>query len=145
MNFKIGDLFRLKNNISIYLLLIEEIFNGFFKCIVFTEDIELGTLKETTPFLILEEQKTILAELPLWIYGSRSLLSKYSDFVTETTLNCIPIEELISYAETTPIPETPQGKYIRNVAATLAPINTCSLFEYLEELENLEESIIPEV
>lgn len=143
MNFKIGDLFRLKNNNSIYLLLIEEIFNGFFKCVVFTEDIELGTIK-ATPFLILEEQKTILAELPLWIYGSRSLLSKYSDFVTETTLNCIPIEELISYAETTPIPETPQGEYIKSVAKALAPLNTSSLFEYLENLEKLEENIVPE-
>lgn len=143
MNLKVGDLLRLKNDISIYLLLIEEIFNGFFKCIVFTEDIELGTIK-ATPFLILEEQKTILAELPLWIYGSRSLLSKYSDFVTETTLNCMPIEELISYAETTPIPETPQGEYIKSVAKALAPLNTSSLFEYLENLEKLEENIAPE-
>lgn len=140
MNFKVGDLVELKDNTSIYLLLVEEILDGFFKCIVFTEDIELGTLKETTPFLILEKQKTILAGLPLWVYGSKTMLAKYSDVIGKVNLENIHIKEFILYAENTPIPETPQGAYIKNIAKTLAFLNTSSLFEYLEKLEeNMED------
>lgn len=144
MNLKVGDLLRLKNDISIYLLLIEEIFDGFFKCIVFTEDIELGTIKETTPFLILEKQKTILAGLPLWIYGSKNLLSNCSVFIGKVNLEHKHIQEIIVYTENTSIPKTPQGEYIKSVAKALAPLNTSSLFEYLENLEKLEENIVPE-
>ncbi|MEM4619502.1 MAG: hypothetical protein QW607_04740 [Desulfurococcaceae archaeon] len=141
MKFKVGDLVMLRDNTSIYLLLTEEIYDKFFKCIVFTEDIELGTLTGNTPFLILEKQKTILASLPLWIYGTENILAKYSDLIGKANLKNIPIKEFISYAENTPIPETPQGKYIKDVAKILAPINTSSLFEYLEKLEENTEDL----
>lgn len=142
MNFKVGDLVLvgLKDNTSIYLLLIEEIYNGFFKCIVFTEDIELGTLTGNTPFLIVEKQKTILVCLPLWIYATENILAKCSDLIGKVNLKKVPIKEFISYAENTPIPETPQGTYIKNIAKNLAFLNTSSLFEYLEKLEeNMED------
>lgn len=131
---KVGSLLQFKNDPLLYLLLVEEIYPGLFKCIVFTEDIEQGTLTGNTPLLILEKNKTILAELPLWIYATEQLLEKHANFIAKTKIN---LNEFISYAETTPIPGTPQGKYIKSVAKALAPINTKSIFEYLEKLEKI--------
>ncbi|MEM1672526.1 MAG: hypothetical protein QXT86_10810 [Archaeoglobaceae archaeon] len=133
---KIGDLRRLEAWPPIYLLLVEEYplhEEKLFKCFVFTEDIELGTLKGDTPFLLLEKEKIILVGLPLWIYSMSSLLQNYSTWIGNFTLE--KIEEFIRYAEKTPIPETPQGEYIKAVAKFLSFINTFSLFEYLECLE----------
>lgn len=133
---EIGDLRRLEAWPPIYLLLVEEFplhEEKLFKCLVFTEDIELGTLKGDTPFLLLEKEKIILVGLPLWIYSMDALLQDYSTWIGSFTLE--KIKEFIHYAEKTPIPETPQGEYIKAVAKFLSPINTSSLFEYLESLE----------
>lgn len=133
---EIGDLRRLEVFPPIYLLLVEEYplhQEKLSKCLVFTEDIELGTLKGDTPFILLEKEKTILVGLPLWIYSMEDLLLNYSTRMGKLTAE--NIEEFTQYAEKTPIPDTPQGKYIKAVAKFLSPINTSSLFEYLDSLE----------
>lgn len=133
---KIGELRRLETWPHFYLLPIEEYplyQEKLFKCLVFSEDIELGTLKGDTPFILLERERTILVELPLWIYSMDALLQDYSTWIGNLTREVI--EEFIYYAEKTPIPETPQGEYIKAVAKFLSPLNTLSLFEYLESLE----------
>lgn len=136
---KLKDLRRLEAFPPIYLLIVEEypLFQEkLFKCLVFTEDIEEGTLSGNTPFLILEKEKIILVGLPLWIYCLEAFLLNYSTRIGKVSSE--NIEEFIQYAKKTPIPGTPQGKYIKNIAKALASINTFSLFEFLENLENEE-------
>ncbi|MEM4959479.1 MAG: hypothetical protein QXX12_06380 [Nanopusillaceae archaeon] len=83
----------------------------------------------------MEKENKSLAELPLWIYGTEDLLLDYSVPVGEVYLNQLSLKELISYAEDTPIPETEQGEYINSIARALSSLNTASLFEYLDALE----------
>jgi len=130
---KVGSILKLKDVLPIYLLLIEEIYKGVFKCLVFTEDVNLAA--ESTPILILEKENKSLAELPLWIYGTEDLLLDHSVPVGEVYLNQLSLKELVSYAEDIPIPETEQGEYINSIARALSSLNTASLFEYLDALE----------
>lgn len=132
---KVGFILKLKDILPIYLLLIEEIYKGIFKCLVFTEDISLAVFNEGTPILFLEKENKSIAELPLWIYGTKDLLLDYAEPIGEVYLNKLSIEKLISYAEETPIPEAEQGEYINSIARALSSLNTASLFEYLDALE----------
>lgn len=71
----------------------------------------------------------------MWIYGTKDLLLDYAEPIGEVYLNKLSIEKLISYAEETPIPEAEQGEYINSIARALSSLNTASLFEYLDALE----------
>lgn len=140
---RLGEIRRLEIFPPIYLLLIEEIMfyqESIFKCVVLTEELELGYLGET-PLIPVENIKTLLVVLPLWVYLLEEFLQKYSTkvgYIDEEKR-----EKIYSYALTRKIPvDTPQGHYIELVARRLAPYNTESLLAFFETLEREEPQFI---
>lgn len=133
-----GNLVSLKNFNDLYLLIVDEIRPGFFKCSVFSEDVEKGTLSPNTPFLIVEKEKTILVCLPIWVYASETILKQIAFSIQSTKLSETVLKEFFDYCHSTPIPETPQGKYIKTIAKSLANINTASILEFLQSVEEEE-------
>lgn len=134
---KVGEIRALNSIPTIYFLPIEEIDfyeEKLFKVLVLTEEVLLSYLGRETPILGLPSKKLLLAGLPLWIYLVKSFLEKYSypiGLVSET--EC---ENFLKYAETTPLPETPQGVFIKKLIQILAPFNTKSILDLLDELES---------
>lgn len=121
---KIGELRVLNCFPYLYLLPVQKT-EKIFKVLVFTEDVLLGYLGKGTPILGVPSQKLLLVGLPLWIYLLENFLEKYSypiAVVPETDL-----ESYLQFAETTPIPNTYQGTYIKKIAQILAPFNTLTL------------------
>ncbi len=140
---EVGDLRRLETFPPIYFVVVGKIdfYNEtLFKCVVLTEEVELGYLGGT-PLILLDELKTLLVTLPLWVYLLEDFLQKYSTkliYVDEEKR-----EEVLEYALTRKIPlETVQGRYIELVAKRLAPYNTESLLTFFESLEKEDVQLI---
>jgi hypothetical protein len=137
---KVRDIRELQIFPPIYLVLLDELsyYNEkLFKAAVFTEEIELGWLGHT-PILKLDSIKTVLIQLPFWVYLEESFLSRFSH-----KLGRISQEDwlkLTEYAERTIIPKTLQGEYIHLVMKRLMPYNTASLLDYLEKIGTYEET-----
>ncbi|QER42715.1 hypothetical protein F1847_08155 [Thermodesulfobacterium sp. TA1] len=138
---KVGDLRVIQAMPPVYFVIVEEMSfyqEKLYKAVVLTEEISLGWLSKETPLLRIPESKTLLVALPFWIYLEDLFVSKFLKKIG--TLKMEDIEKLLSYAEKTNIPKTLQGEYIRLVMQRLAPFNTASLLNYLEKLEEYEES-----
>lgn len=140
---EVGDLRRLETFPPIYLLVVDRVdfYNEtLFKCVVLTEEVELGYLGGT-PLLLLDELKTLLVTLPLWVYLLEDFLQNYSTkliYVDEKKR-----KEALEYALTRKIPlGTVQGEYIELVAKRLAPYNTESLLTFFEALEKEDVQLI---
>jgi len=136
---RIGDLRRIQLFPPVYVILAEEedfYSEKLYKAIVFTEDLELGWLKETTPVLKLDSIKTILVGLPIQVWLEESFLHKFS--LRLGTLHSEDWTKLIEYVEHTEIPQTLQGEYIRLVAERFKPYNVESLIKHLEKIKFYE-------
>jgi hypothetical protein len=105
-----------------------------FKCIVFTEEVELGWINKSTPVIPLYEQRSLLVCLPFWVYLDGQFLYDYT--VKRCKLGEDLVTSIVKYAETTSIPDDVRGDYIKYVMRLLAPYNTASMFAFVDEIEN---------
>jgi len=135
---KLYQLRRFSSSYPLYFLLLEETYfyqDKIFTCMVFSEDVELSFINETTPLLRIPKKKTVIAGLPFWIYLTEEFLEKYSENLTRLPEE--KIEKLQKYIENHPIDKIggTTKEYISDLMRLLAPFNTQSLFTALEDLE----------
>lgn len=142
---KVGELRALNSMPSLYLLLAEEACfheEKIFKALIFTEDVILGYLGRGTPILGIPSQRLLLVGLPLWVYLLEDFLSKYSYPIAIVLPS--ELESYLQFAESSSIPNTSQGIYIKKIAQILAPFNTSSLLDLLEDLESVTSFLLIE-
>ncbi len=141
-NVSTGDLRVLMCFPPVYVAIVDELpfyQEKLFKCVVLTEELELGWLGKETPIIKVDKRKSLLVALPFWIYILEDFLYEYSEKLGEIAEETI--ERLIDYAEKAKIPEKRvEGEYIRTVMKRLSEINSASLLEFFDYLEKYEES-----
>jgi hypothetical protein len=134
----VGDLRELMVFPPIYFAITEEVLavdhKKLFKCVVLTEEVQLGWINRQTPLVPLYDQKALLVCLPFWVYLDEQFLFDYT--VIRCGLGESFIEWIESYAKSAPIPDDVRGKYIRHVMKLLAPFNTNYLLAFIDEIEN---------
>jgi len=133
---RLYEIRELSANIPVYFALIEEIGLGqhkIFKSFILSEEIVLGFLNKKTPFIKLSKYRTLLVCLPIWVYLSEKFFTDYT--YRRESLKVRESEKLLKYAETTKIPQDERGKFINTIMKLLAPYNTNSILNLLDDIE----------
>lgn len=109
-----------------------------FKCLIFTEEVDLGYFSKN-PLLRIDQKRKLLVGLPLWIYLSEDFLFEHSEFIGKFNF-----KKCLEFAESALLPPkgTPQREYLDLITERLADFNTKSLLTALYHLEKAETKII---
>jgi len=122
----------------IYFAVVEEslMFNAkrLFRCVVLTEEVELGWINRSTPVIPLFEQRSLLVCLPFWVYLDERFIYDYT--IKRGKLDENLVASIVKYVESTSIPNDVRGDYMRYVMKLLAPYNTTSVLAFIDEIEN---------
>lgn len=106
-----------------------------YKCLVATEEVELGYLGDSRALVKLDKEKTLLIVLPFWVYLLEEVLEDYTMKVDVVSDECV--KDLMDYAEKKILPDRNdvRGVYISLVAKRLKELNSVSLLEFFDSLE----------
>jgi hypothetical protein len=105
-----------------------------FRCVVLTEEVELGWINKSTPVIPLYSQRSLLVCLPFWVYLDERFLCDYT--VKRGKLDENVVVSIVNYANSVSIPSDIRGDYMRHVMGLLAPYNTTSMLAFIDEMEN---------